>query len=89
MDFVPLLEQIRVLVCRTFAELGGPADRMPRETVLIRDGYFCGRRFEADGFHAVWFTEEHEIKFYDRAGAMVRAVALSLEQLAPKVRKAA
>ena len=89
MDYVPLLDQIRSLICQIFAELGGAMDRMPRETVLIRDGYFCGRRFEADGLHAVWFTEEHEIKFYDRAGAMVRAVALSLEQLAPNQRKAA
>jgi hypothetical protein len=89
MDYVPLLEQIRALICRTFAELGGTADRMPRETVLIRDGYFCGRRFEADGLHAVWFTEEHEIKFYNRGGAMVRVVGLAVEDLSPDLRKAA
>ena len=83
MDYVPLLDQIRSLICRTFAEFGGAMDRMPREAVLIRDGYFCGRRFEADGLHAVWFTEEHEIKFYDRTGAMVRVAELSTERLAP------
>ena len=69
MDYVPRLDQIRSLICQTFAELGGTTDRMPREAVLIRDGYFCGRRFEADGLQAVWFTEENEIKFYDRDGA--------------------
>lgn len=89
MDYVPSLDQIRSVICRTFAELGGALNRMPREAVLIRDGYFCGRRFEADGFHAVWFTEEHEIKFFDRGGAMVRAVALSLENLSPNQRRAA
>lgn len=89
MEHVLPLDQIRSLICRTLAEFGGTTDRMPRETVLIRDGYFCGRRFEADGLHAVWFTEEHEIKFYDRAGAVVRVVELAAPSLSADQRKAA
>jgi len=50
MDYVPFLEQIRSLICQVFAEFGVPPGRKLREAVLIRDGYFCGRRFEADGF---------------------------------------
>jgi len=89
MDYVPFLEQIRSLICQVFAEFGSSLGRTPREAVLIRDGYFCGRRFEADGFQAVWFTEEHQIKFYDRAGAVLRVVALTDQQLASSPRKAA
>lgn len=89
MDYVPLLDQIRSLICQTIAEFGGITDRMPREAMLIRDGYFCGRRFEADGFHAVWFTEENEIKFFDRAGAIVRVVGLTAGNLSADERKAA
>ncbi len=89
MDYVPLLDQIRSLICQTFAEFGGAMDRRPGEAVLIRDGYYCGRRFEADGLHAVWFTEEHEIKFYDRAGAVLRVVGLTAVAHAADQRRAA
>jgi len=89
MDYVPRLDQIRSLICQTFAECGGATDRRPRETVLIRNGYFCGRRFEADGLHAVWFTEERELKFYDRAGALLRVVELAAAEQGAGQRKAA
>jgi hypothetical protein len=89
MEHVLPLDQIRSLICRTFAEFGGPSDRMPRETVLIRDGFFCGRRFETDGLHAVWFTEENELKFYDRTSAVVRVIDLDTVDLSPQQRKAA
>jgi hypothetical protein len=79
MDSACLVEQIRTLIRDIFAELGGVPDIVPRESVLIRDGYFCGRRFESDGLQAVWFAEEGEIKFYDRSGARVRVVALSAQ----------
>jgi hypothetical protein len=89
MDYVLRPDQIRSLICQTFAEHGSAADRTLRETVLIRDGYFCGRRFEADGLHAVWFTEESEIKFYDRSGAVLRVVGLSAAHPVADCRKAA
>ena len=79
MGHVQRLDQIRSLIRRTFAEFGGLAEHAPRETMLIRDGFFCGRRFEADGLQAVWFTEENEVKFFDRTGAIVRVVGLTLE----------
>ncbi|MCU0958992.1 MAG: hypothetical protein MUF48_02710 [Pirellulaceae bacterium] len=86
MDSACLVEQIRTLIRDTFAELGGASDTAPRESVLIRDGCFCGRRFEWDGLQAVWFAEEGEIKFYDRSGARVRVVALAAQarQRAPR-----
>ncbi len=77
MDSACLIEQIRTLIRHTFVELGGASDTALRESVLIRDGYFCGRRFEADGLQAVWFAEEGEIKFYDRVGARVQVVTLA------------
>ncbi len=42
--------------------------------MLIRDGFFCGRRFVSDGLEAVWFIEENEVKFYDRDGKVVQVV---------------
>ena len=62
------LEQIRRLVRDSFQQLGAKVDLDPRETVLIQDGYYCGRRFDCDGLRAVWFAEENELKLYDHDG---------------------
>ncbi len=44
-----------------------------RETILIRDGLFCGRKFQAQGYSVVWFMEENEIKFFGPTGQLLRA----------------
>lgn len=60
--------EIRALVEQTFLGLGAAPDSTPLESILVRDGYYCGRRFDCDGMQAVWFAEENEIKFYGRDG---------------------
>jgi hypothetical protein len=35
-----------------------------RESILIRDEFFVGRRFFANAHHAVWFIEEDQLKIY-------------------------
>ncbi len=42
-----------------------------RETMLIRDEFYCGRRFHAASHHAVWFIEEDELKIYHQSGELV------------------
>src|SRR6056297_524232 len=44
-----------------------------RESVLIRDGFFCGRRMETDAYRAVWFIEEDELKIHQRDSGRVVA----------------
>jgi hypothetical protein len=44
------------------------ADIDIRDAVLIRGGYYIGRRFELGQFHAVWFMEEDQVKVHDAAG---------------------
>jgi hypothetical protein len=89
MDSVELLQQIRKVIRETFAEFGGSTDQSLGEAMLIRDGFFCGRRFQCDGLHAVWFLEEHEIKFYDRNGANIRVLVLTPDNLDAHRREAA
>ncbi|HBJ35811.1 MAG TPA: hypothetical protein DDZ51_13905 [Planctomycetaceae bacterium] len=46
------------------------------EAMLIRDGFFCGRRFRFENYQAVWFLEEDEVKIRDTDGnvlAMLRS----------------
>jgi hypothetical protein len=59
-----MTEAVRALVRTTFSELGIDSAPLWRETVLIRDGAYCGRRFDVAGGHAIWFVEEQQIKFY-------------------------
>jgi len=44
------------------------ADIDIRDAVLIRGGFYVGRRFELGQFHAVWFMEEDQVKVHDAAG---------------------
>jgi hypothetical protein len=41
------------------------------EAMLIRDGFFCGRRFRLNDFQAVWFMEEDELKIRDSGGGVL------------------
>lgn len=50
-----------------------------RESLLLRKGCYCGRRFEADGAYAVWFLEENEVKFYDTHQSPARIAPLPVE----------
>lgn len=74
-------ETIRQHVRQLVAEHGGDSQSEMAESLLIRGGHFCGRRFELDGMSAVWFVEENELKVYDRQGELLAAVdASSVEQ---------
>lgn len=59
-----MTEAVRALVRETFSELGLDTSSHWRETVLIREGAYCGRRFDVAGGHAIWFAEEQQIKFF-------------------------
>ncbi|MEQ8788089.1 MAG: hypothetical protein RIC55_17405 [Pirellulaceae bacterium] len=64
------MHEVRTIVENTLLELGAGADSEPLESILIRNGYYCGRRFDRDGIQAVWFIEENEIKFYGKDGSV-------------------
>ena len=40
------------------------------ESIVIRDGFFCGRSFQMAEYRAVWFIEEDELKIYDTEGVV-------------------
>ena len=42
-----------------------------REAILIRDEFFCGRRFYTEHHQAVWFIEEDVLKIYDSRGDLL------------------
>jgi hypothetical protein len=74
MNHNELAQSVRELVHAQLSVLGEPhaASGEPiRETVLIRGGAYCGRRFESTAGHAIWFIEEGQIKFYSAEGRLV------------------
>ena len=89
MDVLDVLERVRYLIRDTFAEFGVLPDACCSESMLIRNGFFCGRRFESAGFHAVWFIEERQVKFFDRDGAVMRVLDLNADHKDASSRKAA
>jgi hypothetical protein len=63
-------ERVRRIVCKAFIELGAAEPLDVRETILIRDGSYCGRRFEVDTACAIWFVEENQVKVYRDDGGV-------------------
>jgi hypothetical protein len=47
------------------------------ETILIRHGSYCGRRFGLMGFSLVWFHEEGQVKLYAPNGTLELSCSLS------------
>jgi len=74
MTNVFISSDIRQLVNETFAELHLSGGAEPRETILIRGGHYCGRRFDVENGHAVWFMEEEQIKFFRADGRLARVI---------------
>ena len=61
---------------------GGEASQNIRnESILIRDGFYCGRQFDAGTHRAVWFMEEDELKISTADGRWV--CTLQGESLTP------
>ena len=77
-----LTESVRQQIRSRFQQLGVSAADTLRETILICNGCYCGRRFEADGLQAIWFIEEDQVKFFHREGGLLEVQRDLRQQLA-------
>lgn len=75
MSHLEIVERVRARIRALFQD-AGVAESDVRETILIRGGHYCGRRFTAAGCQAVWFVEENQIKFSSREGQIVSVPGL-------------
>jgi hypothetical protein len=69
-----LTASVRALVLQTFAQFDLPAGDDLQDTILIRDGVYCGRRFDVEQGHAIWFLEEGQLKFFDANGSVIQTI---------------
>ena len=67
------LEAVRRIVRHAFQTFGVGLEEQLVEKILIRDGFYCGRCFTSGGVRAVWFIEEHQVKFYGQDGGFLGA----------------
>lgn len=76
--------QIRLYIAMRLESLGALADSNLTESLLMRDGNYCGHRFRRGDLQAVWFVDEDQIKFYNADGTVADKTAASeIEHLAP------
>ncbi len=73
MQHAQQIDAIRRLIHATLSELRVEHTEL-RETILIRDGHYCGRRFHAAKSEAIWFIEEDQVKFYGEDGRVMKTV---------------
>jgi hypothetical protein len=88
MHHMDVLQYVRELVRAGFTQLGAGEGLQVSESILLRDGLYCGRRFQTGDVHAVWFVEEDELKIYAEDGSLAGSMAPS-EEIRPEVRRAA
>ena len=83
------LDAVRQIVRATFeSHIGRTADEI-LEKILIREGFYCGRCFSSDGYRAVWFIEEGQVKFYSPEGHFLCASATGFCTVSVPLRRVA
>lgn len=88
MPHAELTQHVRLLVAEAFARAGMPQPSDFSESILIKCGNYCGRKFLGNGGHAIWFVEENQVKFYDANGRLTQVIS-TLVPLAAPLRRAA
>jgi len=74
----PLLaSEARRLALAAFRRLGGEAAPELRETILLRDANYVGRRFDAGHGFAIWLIDEEQLNIYDRRGRQVQQIPIA------------
>lgn len=78
MPLEPLIESVRLAVLSGLGELGQPSVSLEslRETILIRNGYYAGRRFDCGDLSAVWRAERAEILFFAGDSSPIKVISL-------------
>ncbi len=64
-------QSIRSALARRLELPSDTADEQIRETILVKAGIYCGRRFTVHGHVLTWFVEENEIKLMGPDGRLV------------------
>ena len=81
-------DQIRQFIRDSLIQHGADQSLEVRETLLIKAGNYCGHRIKVGEFHAVWFVEEDQVKFFGPEGLIETvglAAAIHTSDVQPRV----
>lgn len=73
-DHANLTEAVRSAVRERLAARLNSSEVTYSETVLLREGNYCGRCFRWGGWAAIWTLESTEIRFYDSQQRLIDSV---------------
>jgi hypothetical protein len=76
--------EVREHVHQVFLQHGVDKDALIEEAILIRDGFYCGRRYECESFQAIWFVEEDQLKIYNEQGVVQKTSVTAILQTLQK-----
>ncbi len=83
------LAAVRRTIDRWFENRHPDADLEIRDSVLIRDGYYAGRKFQFGDYTAAWFIEEDELKIQDAEGEVLqRLIGAEIDKASELLTKA-
>jgi hypothetical protein len=68
-------ERMRRAIEGELYAMGVPAPVEFNETLLIRNGMFCGRKYQANGHLIVWFIEEDQLKIFGPSGDLLNSTS--------------
>ena len=71
MPHAELTQRVREFAGETFAQLGLEDGHEPQEIILVRDGAYCGRRFEVEDAQAVWMIAEDRLTMISAGGEVL------------------
>jgi hypothetical protein len=74
MSHADLIQAVRRLVVDALSQLRRDDRRDPREIILVRDGVYCGRRFEVTGGHAVWSFDDDQLEVFRPDGSVFSVI---------------
>ncbi|MCE9553980.1 MAG: hypothetical protein K8T91_11475 [Planctomycetes bacterium] len=64
-------------ILAVFDELGADPASPMAESVLVRDGFLVGRRFQREGIRIVWFFDAAELKVWGADNKLVKVLSLT------------
>ena len=76
--------EVREHVHQVFLQHGVDKDALIEEAILIRDGFYCGRRYECESLQAIWFVEEDQLKIYNEQGVVQKTSVTAILQTLQK-----
>ncbi len=68
---------MRTAIAEQLSALGVQHPCDLHETLLIRNGLYCGRKYQCQGHQVIWFIEEDQLKIFSPNGQLLMTACAS------------